>query len=102
MRALIALVALVALALAGCASDDGVYSPRIESGMLRLGAPVERSRCFASRLGEGDEGRRAAEIIEDADGKDDMRRRILNADPKTKRAFIAASFACPAVARDRE
>jgi hypothetical protein len=91
--------AIAALALTGCASREGEYSPRIENGMMRLGAPAERSRCFAAKLGEGEKGRRAAEIIEDADGKDDMRRRVLNADPGTKRAFIAASFACPAGAQ---
>jgi hypothetical protein len=91
---------LAALALAGCSSGEGAFSPRIESGMLRLGAPPERSRCFASKLGDGEAGRRAAEIIEEAEGRDDMRRRVLNSDPQTKRAFIAAGFSCPAVARD--
>lgn len=88
-------------ALAGCAGAEGARNARIEAGMMRLGASPERSRCFAERLGADKAAKKAARLVEAASGRDDLRDRVLSADRKTRRAFIAASFACPGMRKER-
>jgi hypothetical protein len=90
-----AILAAAAFALFSCASDDETFAPRIEAGLMRLGADADRSRCFAARLGEDRAAKKAAKLIEKSDRRDELRDRVLDADKKTRRAFIAANFVCP-------
>ena len=95
-------LAAAVLALFGCASDDATFAPRIEAGLVRLGADADRSRCFAARIGEDRAAKKAARLVEKSEGRDELRDRVLDADKKTRRAFIAANFACPRGAAARQ
>lgn len=90
-----AILAAAAFALSGCASDDATLAPRIEAGLMRLGADADRSRCFAARLGDDPAARNAAKLVEKSAGRDELKARALDADKKTRRAFIAANLARP-------
>ena len=100
-----ALPLLAALALAACASGggsefssaDAASAARIRDGMERLGASEERRDCFARRLAttlDGEEEDEAAEIVERAENKDQMRESVLSASGPVRQAFIGANFGC--------
>lgn len=97
-----AILAAAAFAFSGCASDEEAYSPRIEAGLTRLGADADRSRCIAARIGDDPAAKKAAKLVEKSAGREEFKDRVLDADRKTRRAFIAASLACPRGAPSRE
>ncbi len=89
------MLSMISAALVGCASDDAPASSRLESGLMRLGASPERSKCLAGRIGDDRAAKRAARLVEKSSGREDLRDRVLGADVKTRRAFIAANLGCP-------
>lgn len=95
-------VVLVAFGfLAACASDGGSStthgSQRISQGMQRLGASETRGACFAERLAsslDDDEENEAAQLVEKASNKEEMRENVLGASGDVRKAFIGASMRC--------
>lgn len=94
-------VVLVAFGfLAACASDGGSTthgSQRISQGMQRLGASETRGACFAERLASSlDEAEEdeAAQLVEKASNKEEMRENVLSASGGVRKAFIGASMRC--------
>lgn len=85
--------------LSACASSDFAASDmaRLSDGMKRLGASDARAACFAKAVGGrlDDEGRaRAADIVDGASDREQMRNGVLDADGDVRRAFIAANMRC--------
>ena len=82
---------------AGTARSSIPKSARIALAMQRLGASPERSDCYAARIANDlapSDAEEAAELVEKAHDREDMKNGVLDASERVKRAFIGASLRC--------
>ena len=74
-----------------------VVATRISDGMQRLGASQARGECYANHVTRTlieSEAVEAADLIERALSKDEMRENVIAANTSVKQAFIKAHFGC--------
>jgi len=69
----------------------------ISSGFQSLGMEPAKSECYAQRIDARLDGERldaAAQIVSDADHKDDVKQGVTSAGPDMQNAFLFANLGC--------
>jgi hypothetical protein len=77
--------------------DTLMVATRIKDGMQRLGASPARGECYANHVTRSlieSEAGEAANLIERALSKDEMRENVIAASTSVRQAFIKAHFGC--------